>query len=431
MNAHAALKAPYADLASAKRGPTERKGVHAWHPYYAGYSERFVESALRYLGRSAGDLILDPWAGSGTTGVVAARLGMDSLCLDINPVMATFSAAKSPEVLKERERILAWLERLPSRPRQVEVSSNDPLSNIFEHKTAAHFRAILGAVPFPESDMRSVQALDAKGAAFDAGYAFCRAVVFVTLRRLSGTQKLQNPTWLRAGADVEVPSESLTGELAKDGRAMLDQLAKLYGNTSPNGRLASTLGDARAMPLKAASVDGIVTSPPYLTRIDYAVSTSPEMMIFGDKELLEFVRHETMGAPVITKVAREQKTAWGTKCNAVLDAVKSHPTKAAHSYYWKNIIQYFMDMDRALAEVKRVLKPNSSGLIVVQSSYFKEVEIPLGEIYVEAARGLGMSASIVAREPVKTHMAHVNTRSQLYKTNKVYYEDVVEVRPTT
>jgi len=151
------------------------------------------------------------------------------------------------------------------------------------------------------------------------------------------------------------------------------------------------------------------------------------MAAFGGDKLLTYVRHQTMGAPVITKNRRHQKPEWGTLCNSLLDAVKSHPTKAAESYYWKNIVQYFMDLDTALDEIIRVLKPGGKGLIVVQSSYFKDIDIPLGEIYVEMATLRGLHSNIAFREEVKGHLAHVNTKSSFYKKNKIYFENSIYI----
>lgn len=58
--------ASLADVHTGKRGRRERTGVHAWHPYYAGYAEQFVADTLSILAEP-GDLVLDPWNGSGTT----------------------------------------------------------------------------------------------------------------------------------------------------------------------------------------------------------------------------------------------------------------------------------------------------------------------------------------------------------------------------
>lgn len=64
----------------------------------------------------------------------------------------------------------------------------------------------------------------------------------------------------------------------------------------------------------------------------------------------------------------------------------------------------------------------------MQSSYFKEVEGKLGEMYVEMGENLGLEAFIVKREVIKNHLAHVNSKSSVYVKNKVYYEDAVVYR---
>ncbi len=64
-----------AGKSSPKRGVTERLGLHAWHPYYAGFSEAFVAEVLSELSVTRGGVVLDPMAGSGTTVVVAQQSG--------------------------------------------------------------------------------------------------------------------------------------------------------------------------------------------------------------------------------------------------------------------------------------------------------------------------------------------------------------------
>lgn len=410
--------------------------VHAWHPYYAGYSEAFVASALGYLEADVATLVLDPWGGSGTTNAVSARMGVPSLSLDINPVMATFSAAKSPEVLETADEIEAFFVSLPSLLAGCDCEPTDALLGMFEPATARTLRNVIEAIPFkghkggPE-DVDEPAASASRDAAqiLNAAHAFCMAIVFVTIREISGTRTAANPTWLKTTEKkAERDYEALLANLVRNARSMLGDLCAFF-----HGRNALTpsyvlAGDARSLPIRAGSVDRIVTSPPYLTRIDYAVSTAPEMAVFGGTDLLTFVRHATMGAPVITKNERRQKQEWGPLCNGVLDAVKNHPTKAASSYYWKNIIQYFQDLDAALDEIVRVLKTGGKGLIVVQSNYFKEIEIPLGSIYVQMAEAKGLVSRIAFREEVRGHLAHVNTKSSIYKANKVFFEDFVFIQ---
>jgi ubiquinone/menaquinone biosynthesis C-methylase UbiE len=119
--------------------------------------------------------------------------------------------------------------------------------------------------------------------------------------------------------------------------------------------------------------------------------------------------------------------SWGQLCNDFLQAVKKHNSKASQSYYLPIYSQYFQDAERSLREIKRVLKPGGRGVIVVQSSYYKEVELPLGDIYIEMSQELGLEAELGRREVIRQHMAHINTKSSKYVKEKVYYEDAIYV----
>src|SRR5205809_481476 len=80
-------------VSTTKRGFKEQAGLHGWHPYYAGYAEKFVDDTIGILANK-GDLILDPWNGSGTTTLAAQKRGYQAIGIEINPVMAIHSKAK-------------------------------------------------------------------------------------------------------------------------------------------------------------------------------------------------------------------------------------------------------------------------------------------------------------------------------------------------
>jgi len=399
-----------------------------------------VESALAFFGATEDSLVLDPWGGSGTTGVVASRAGIPTLCLDINPAMATFAASKSPLVLIHETEILEFFEDLVKgviSPKHVDFRDSDPLAEVFVPETVQTIHGLIEAISVPahmESHLEEVPLVVAASVQNPAHlinpvYGFIMAVLFVTLRELSGAASATNPTWVKSGSiKVSIDPSELFRDLSRTAQNMLADLRDFFRRHDSPATDLALAADARQMPLRDQSVDYVITSPPYLTRIDYAVSTHPELSLFGNEDLLTYLRHNTMGAPVITKDPKQQRQEWGAICNRILDSVASHPTKAARSYYWKNIIQYFVDMDAALDEIKRVLRPGGEALVVVQSSYFKDIEIPLGDIYVEMGELKGLDAAIAFREEVRGHMAHVNTKSSLYVKNKVYFEDFVHFR---
>lgn len=381
-------------------------------------------------------MVLDPWGGSGTTGIVASRVGIPSTTTEINPVMAAFAAAKSAQVLVHKDELISFFEDMETAIRaQGRGQDEEILADIFAPQTAAFIRSIVNSIPFPlHVERRDAQAaMPVSFALYEAAqvinpvHAFSLAVIFVAIRKLSGIERASNPTWLKAREDkVSIAPPVLFGELRSNVRTMLADVETYFEGGAGAANLTFH-ADVKSLPLADGSVDAIITSPPYLTRIDYAMATMPEMYLLGDEGLLTETRHRTMGAPVITKVDKHQKADWGPTCNRVLDVIKAHPTKAARTYYWKNIVQYFMDLDVALNEMQRVLTAGGKALVVVQGSYFKDVEIPLGDIYCEMAENKGLTAKFAFREEVRGHMAHVNTKSSQYKKNKVYREETVYI----
>ncbi|MFN3277063.1 MAG: hypothetical protein ACK41Y_01545 [Paracoccus hibiscisoli] len=331
--------------------------------------------------------------------------------------MSFFAAAKSANVLDQASEIREFFDALD-------------LTTAFRKGENAQivsaFSSLILAIPFTK--LVKLRQPNLPVERINPAYAFSACVFFRAFRALTGVSRSANPTWLKKAVEQEDPSDAVVlstlHALCSD---MLNDISSYFGPGSVESASA-LIGDARRLPLPSNSVDRVITSPPYLTRIDYAMSTMPELLLLGGTDSLTKVRHATMGAPVITKGDRHQLETWGPICNDLLSKIKSHHTKAAQAYYWKNIVKYFMDADESLHEIKRTLKSGGSGIIVVQSSYFKELEIPLGEIYVQMAGGAGLAAEIVFRQEVRGHLAHVNTRSTKYKAGKVYYEDFVLIR---
>jgi hypothetical protein len=259
---------------------------------------------------------------------------------------------------------------------------------------------------------------------------FLFAALFITGRKLGNYSGGSNPTWTKASeVKLDYSTREVVDEFVSQCHQMQEDIIATGVLVAPNN--ASIVANSRNLPFLDSSFDAIITSPPYLTRIDYAVSTKPELLLLKNESYLRQVREQTMGAPVIVDKNIECKKSWGALCNALVSSIESHPTKSARSYYLPNILQYFRDAEVSIREITRVLKLGGKALIVVQSSYFKEIEIKLGEMYVEMAKEQGCRSNIVSRETVRGHMAHVNSKSNEYKSNKVYFEDVVEIHKHT
>ena len=185
-------------VASPKQpSPTKERD---WYPYYAGFTERFVEDAIaEHLADAAS--VLDPWSGSGTTAVVSARSGISSVGIDINPALTVIARARlAPRDccdtnLELLDEILYTASTLETQPR-----SGDPLGRWMRSNALARVRAVQQAIhlvvrnstPMPESGcvVADVDSLSPSVCLF-------YTALFGATRNLLRRFRASNPMWLK------------------------------------------------------------------------------------------------------------------------------------------------------------------------------------------------------------------------------------------
>lgn len=423
---------------SSKRGNDERKGMHTWHPYYAGYSEQFVRDIIEELA-TPNAIILDPWNGSGTTTVVAQQHGYRSIGIEINPVMVVHARAKtlSAKDMSSLRQMANRIVHSAERHLAPDPTLGDP---IYEYVPATALRPLLslqnaiwrGRAPSTPHPLMSLIKTDAFGKrnTYHPFVSFLLSALFQCLRKVGSFRRGSNPTWLLKSASTYLGGDAEIFDLFRERiQHMLTDISEQKQIDTLVRQALILEGDTRSLPLCDSSIDLIITSPPYCTRIDYTISTTPELTLLGNETVnITKLRKATMGAPVIGPRVMGQKNEWGQTCQDFLATVEAHPSKASKSYYLPIFQQYFSDAFVSIAEMQRVLKPGGYAAIVVQSSYYKEVNLLLGQVYTEMAKSLKLDATIARRETVRQHMANLNKASKKYVSDKTYYEDIVLVR---
>ncbi|MBP7676986.1 MAG: hypothetical protein KBB14_11745 [Thermoanaerobaculia bacterium] len=409
---------------------TKRAGVHvgtdSWFPFYAGYSQAFVRDVLSALDLSPRSTVLDPWNGAGTTSTVADDLGYSAVGIDINPVAALIASARLTR--NEDSRHCAGLAReflkIATR-RPVTISPSDALLPWLSHPLAARIRSIESAILslVGSLDGRPVNPVNQTPPPFAAFFllALTRAA-----KQFIRAKPSSNPTWMQPSSRGRVRPTTLDSSFLSVLQASTGDIP----SASPFHDLASRvlLGDSRSLPLSDSSVHAVITSPPYCTRLDYFNATCFELAVLGlgsDNPQHRALRASAMGTNLLREADRDVLRDLPPSVRRLLTTIRTHPSKASDSYYLRSYTQYFHDALRSLRELRRVLQPGAPAVFVVQSSYYKEVPVPLASLYVSLARHVGMQATRLHQAPVTRVLANIHRHATPLRGSRRYTEDVV------
>ncbi|MFD4543711.1 hypothetical protein [Streptomyces bauhiniae] len=384
-------------LLTPKRPTTERAGAADAFPYYAGFSFDWACSRLQRIEDSS-RVVLDPWNGSGTTTLAAQTIGLRSVGIDLNPV--------ANKIAQLRSQVSRDTPILPSpRKSSLSVDKNDGLHSWFTEPTAARIR-----------DWTRCIAQKPEG---DAGLAL--VAVFRAVRKATKFFEGSNPTWVKQAKSVDELIDIDVAEL--DAAIILEQeflsgrLSSLPMTVAPTALFTAS---ANSLPLRDECIDVILTSPPYLTRIDYAVAYARELAILGvniarDRTL----RTRLMGTTLIRKEVDLTFDRFGPRSQMLLRAISEHKSKASGGYYLKQAIQYLSDLNQGVAELSRVARDGADLHLVVQDSYYKDVPVPLADICIEEAEARGWHPVECKPYPVKRNLTRLNTSARAYKKGDV------------
>ncbi len=399
-----------------KNPKLHRQNKTIYH-YYAGYSDEFVEDIIKsYFSLSTKDTILDLWNGSGTTTKVAYKNNIKAYGFDINPVMKYIAEAKL--VSQNDETLLREVLRLSLSQFDNRVTKNnnpvDLLGLWLNNKSIRIIRY------FEMNVNESCKLLSVSMPVI----SFFKVLQFRLIRFFLQKFMTSNPTWIKHNIkDVDKINIKKTDVKKNIYSIFEDMVASLSDSDEINEthQLPIILtASSYQIPLANNSIDAIITSPPYCTRIDYVISTLPELAILGfSKDSIQCLRNSMIGSTTIAfdnTFALEIPSSTAIK---FLDSVKGHDSKASNSYYLKYYKKYFLQMYMSLNELERVIKPNGSCCIVIQNSFFKDILLSLNIIIEEMMIELGFLLIDAKAFQKKSTHTNANPTSKKYRKSSV------------
>lgn len=448
---------PLFDTSAIDGGPTANNGasafsdpafasnktlpVHRWVPWIAGFSCDFVRDALsKYLnGRGT---VLDPFAGVGTTLVEAMLGGHDAVGFEINPYAVLACRVKAKAVEIDRPSLEREIQRFEAFYHEKVSSGYTPQSVPppgFKTRSAFYSPRVLRKVLIVQDFIHTIRSPDLRD-------LFHLAFASTMVRYSNYSYEPSLGRRVSAGKPevedfaVERAILARLSEMADDVTWLQASLSRLHGPLPQVRVIADSFFNCRQY-LPPASVDLIVTSPPYLNNYHYIRNTRPQLYWLG------FARRPQDLAPL-------EKLNFGKYWQTVRDAARidlafslpssdlaerlerlraANPGKGVYGGNgWANYAaSYFNDCYRFATDIRYVLRPGGTALVVLGNSILQGVPIPTDQYFGEVAESVGLElVDIHLPRPVRVGNSIIQSEVRVVKakSHQQLYEAVVEVK---
>ena len=408
-----------------KRSADKSQKSSKTYSYYAGYSLSFAERLIQHAPLDENAIVFDPWNGSGTTTLAASLHNIESKGSDLNPVMVVVAKARMLRAATSLSINPIWtkIKAVARKNSGLKSQCTDPLTDWFSDNGVTSLRVIENAIKshlVPDSSTLLLSP------ALISNFSDIAAFFYVSLFRVTGTFlkpfKTSNPTWLRRPKEgtekLDLNLEKLIKLLDEDIRCEIEARKEDWIKTvftTANSELM--VGSSEAVALEDNSVDLVLTSPPYCTRLDYAVATAAELAILGFHRKIGFaaLRESLMGTTTVPCFAPDMQSSWGKTCTQLLRKIAEHNSVASKSYYLKNHLAYFSSLQKSISEISRVLKSDGIASFVVQDSVYKDIHNDLPLIVLEMSEAVGLTN--FQRDDFRSgiSISNINTKSRFYQ----------------
>lgn len=357
---------------------------HRWYFVKEGFSPKLVDLALATDGVGKGEVLFDPFSGSGTAPLTGALGGLEVRASELNPFLKFLSETK----LQHGSR--ASFKNAADRVLQ---AFKDPIASPLEGYSTFTEGNRFNRWLFPMDVLRTFEAGRQALKRFNHNYRN-----LLKLALLGAVMDCCNAT--RDGKCLRYSNDWRKQQATNDDlRQRFEERAEVIGQDleeTPLAGVVSTItqGDARAL-LKKRSREKFrlcITSPPYLNSFDYSDVYRPELFLGGfvrsNKSLMK-IRLQTVRSHVQANWEDPIRDDFGCLYSDCISSIRERKKDLWNPRIPTMVQAYFEDMEKILKGLQRCAKKNASLWFVVSTSAYAGVEIPVDLILADIGQRNG------------------------------------------
>ncbi len=300
--------------------PNKKLPIYNWLYFKEGFAKDLVLLLTKEFGLQPGMTVLDPFCGSGTTLITCKKLSIDSIGFDVLPLSVFASHVKTRDYDTAELRRIS-VELFSQRFMKIKDKFPPILNKAFSKYALEDISFFLKQIWQIEDDTnKNFFLLALINAAIKISYAWKDGSV-IKIKKIN-----KPPLRFMFKRTVKHMIKDLERTSLSQANCIVEQC------------------DARTMKLDNATVDAIITSPPYLNQIDYTKVYEIENFFIGGLYQKPPLR-SYIGLDTDVEFLPE------------MDLPKSANA-------------YFYDMNLVLQEMYRICKPGAMIAIVVGNAYF-------------------------------------------------------------
>lgn len=413
--------------------------IHRWAPWIAGFSSDFVSDVIREFVPCRRGLVLDPFAGVGTTLLEARLHNHETIGFEINPYAVftcetklTSDQIHVSELINEINRFEEYYIiclRSNYTPKNSAPKGFKTRSEFYNPKILNKVLIVLDFIDSIENEL--IKNL----------FRLAFASTMVTYSNYSYEPSLGRRTHAGKGSIDDCPVEQV---ICKKLNEMVEDIIwfkKGLTNETPAPKVISDSFFEFKKYLSSDSIDLIITSPPYLNNYHYNRNTRPQLYWLGyvshPHDLIKY-EYENFGTFWQTVRDKEKMELIFELPDSSLEDLlellsKKNTDKGVYGGHgWANYATaYFNDCYRFSLAMREVLKEGGTAVVVLGNSILQGIMIPTDQYLADIAKSVGLDVlgiDIPRSKRIGNSIIQSNVRANKAESTHKLYEAVIKLR---
>ena len=370
------------------------RAFHDWYRFVLSFPPHLVRQYLNRFSLSDGDIVLDPFCGTGTTLVEAKENLISSIGIEASP-MASFASKVKTNWTKKFLQLRKAGETVVEKAIQTCSQSGQPILRFNPEQEKIILSNSISELPLHKCLvlLKEIKAI----ADFEVQNLLLLALAHVAVSSASN---------LKFGPEVGVSKKKKEdANVFEDFFCRISTMVQDLELVANNPTIPSTVitTDSRHVNLAIpeASIAVVITSPPYPNEKDYTRTTRLESVLLGflkNKHDLKRLKQDLLRSNtrnVYIKDSDDTLIPAGSTIDRIAKEIERRrialkKTSGFERLYHRVTRLYFGGMKRHFMELRRFLRPGAKLAYVVgdQASYL-QVMIRTGELLAEIAHEIG------------------------------------------